>query len=624
MKKQWLTVFLALSFSSLASADEMSFPKLLDAGVKGAPKLSKPFMVMGYTKPVLTEKHGLAAPALWDWDGDGKRDLLVGEFETCTQNSKPPFPWGEKGSSIRVYLNVGSDSNPKFTDEFFYARDTEGVVIEVPQWCCIGFTPQFVDLNNDGYLDMIAGQYHPGDVTMFAGTGEGFKSGVILEQEGDSSVSGHGMPESDIRSFGYWNYSSASFGDFDDDGDQDLIIGGYALRISENIGSKGEPKFARRELLLDINGQPLVMKHLSDRDKAKYAERGGEPPPSGSGKIQQVVTDWDNDGVLDILATDYYLDSGSRAVSFFRGVKTKVGHRFEQGIDLLPAKGGAKALPGSGNRLYVDDWNKDGIKDLIVGASVATVNGGEFSDELSWQWESINKVQSAGKDPGRYPPQEKPTFESLKNQWSHMTDEQINEMLPAQLKYWEGSVGKLYKEGKGHWLTMRHQGRVYVFLGENSGTKARATKVVNDKSTRKKKKNKKRTPPVQFAMVPTTATSAGSTVELIVNVDVRKGWYIYAPTGRNEPNGMVETAISYDLPEGFEMAGDMILPPHHPKGMFEIYDGKDIKLTQPVKVSSSVKAGEYTINGQLRYQSCNKEICLPPRTEKIVATIVVK
>ncbi|MCY3622159.1 MAG: hypothetical protein OXH68_10670 [Gammaproteobacteria bacterium] len=33
-------------------------------------------------------------------------------------------------------------------------------------------------------------------------------------------------------------------------------------------------------------------------------------------------------------------------------------------------------------------------------------------------------------------------------------------------EYWDETVGKLYEEGKAHWLTMRHQGRVYVMLGE--------------------------------------------------------------------------------------------------------------------------------------------------------------
>ena len=31
------------------------------------------------------------------------------------------------------------------------------------------------------------------------------------------------------------------------------------------------------------------------------------------------------------------------------------------------------------------------------------------------------------------------------------------------------TIGKLYEEGKAHWLTMRHQGRIYVMLGQKRG-----------------------------------------------------------------------------------------------------------------------------------------------------------
>lgn len=112
---------------------EMDFPELDMPAIQGAPKLGPLNMVRGTTKPILTEKHGLAAPALWDWNQDGKLDLLIGEFETCTKDNG--FPGGEEnGSGIRVYLNQGTPGSPNFTDEFVYAKDTEGAVIEVPQW----------------------------------------------------------------------------------------------------------------------------------------------------------------------------------------------------------------------------------------------------------------------------------------------------------------------------------------------------------------------------------------------------------------------------------------------------------------------------------------------------------
>ena len=467
--KGLLFVASVLTVAGYIAADETGFPEILDADIPGTPKLGQPIPVMGSAKPILTEKHGLAAPALWDWNGDGKRDLLVGEFET---NSGENFPMGVDGSTIRVYLNVGTDSEPRFTDEFQWARDTEGTIMEVPQWCCIGFTPQFYDLDDDGHLDMITGQYHPGEVTWFRGSDAGFLPGVKLLQEGDPSSNGQPMfgnyegEPGDIGTFDYWVYTSASFGDFDDDGDYDLVVGGGdGLRISENVGSPQRPSFTMREPLLTIDGERLKILDRGDEWAASLPD-GMTPAPDGDGKSSPLVVDWDGDGVLDLLVTGSYRHPNSHAITFFRGVKTGDGHRFHPGVDLLPTADGAKALPGSGQRVYVDDWDRDGVKDLIIGASVATVNGGEFSNELSWEWEHITKQESAGKDPGRYPPRERPTAESLAEMSKVFDEEKFKELLLFNQQYWDETVGKLHKEGKSHWLTMRHQGRIYVMLGE--------------------------------------------------------------------------------------------------------------------------------------------------------------
>ena len=464
--------FLVGVFSLGVVADEMSFPELLDAGIAGTPKLSAPFLVTTTDgKPVLTEKHGLIAPALWDWDGDGLQDLLLGEFETNSED----FPMGEDGSTIRVYRNVGTAEEPKFDPNFQWARDTEGTIMEVPQWCCIGFTPYFYDLDDDGFKDMITGQYHPGEVTWFRGSEEGFLPGIKLPQEGDPTSEWNPFrgaePPPENERFEYWVYSSASMGDFDDDGDFDLIVGGNAVRISKNIGGKQKPSFGYREMLLDIHGNPLKVREPYEATKqlAANPESHFPLPPAGDEKTSPYVVDWDGDGVLDLMVTDDYRSSLSNAITYFRGVKTSEGHRFEPGVDLLVAADGSKALPGSGQRVYVADWNSDGVQDLLIGASVATVNGGEYSDELSWEWEEVNGVESAGKDPGLYPPRPKPTKETYLAMFDgreiSLTDEEIDKAVEMQYEYWYETEGRLYEENKEHWLTMRHQGRLYVMLG---------------------------------------------------------------------------------------------------------------------------------------------------------------
>ncbi|MBV6457683.1 MAG: hypothetical protein HONBIEJF_00800 [Fimbriimonadaceae bacterium] len=68
-------------------------------------ELAKPFLVKASGEPISVEV-GHAAPNLYDWNGDGKIDLLVGQFGS---------------GKLRVYLNKGSRTAPKFED-FFYVK----------------------------------------------------------------------------------------------------------------------------------------------------------------------------------------------------------------------------------------------------------------------------------------------------------------------------------------------------------------------------------------------------------------------------------------------------------------------------------------------------------------------
>lgn len=62
---------------------------------------------LGLTDPVrlmasasyIDVEHGHAAPAWFDMDADGKKDLVVGQFE---------------GGKARIYTNIGEKGAPKF------------------------------------------------------------------------------------------------------------------------------------------------------------------------------------------------------------------------------------------------------------------------------------------------------------------------------------------------------------------------------------------------------------------------------------------------------------------------------------------------------------------------------
>ena len=71
----------------------------------GSPALLAPAKVLDGKEPIDVEV-GHATPNVADWDGDGKRDLLVGQFG---------------GGKLRVYLNRGTNAEPRF-EGFSFVR----------------------------------------------------------------------------------------------------------------------------------------------------------------------------------------------------------------------------------------------------------------------------------------------------------------------------------------------------------------------------------------------------------------------------------------------------------------------------------------------------------------------
>jgi len=77
--------------------------------------LAEPTKVNDGDKPIDVEiAHSV--PYVVDWNGDGKKDLLVGQFG---------------GGKLRVYLNSGTDKEPVFKG-FEFVKDKEGKDLSVP------------------------------------------------------------------------------------------------------------------------------------------------------------------------------------------------------------------------------------------------------------------------------------------------------------------------------------------------------------------------------------------------------------------------------------------------------------------------------------------------------------
>jgi hypothetical protein len=83
------------------------------AALASLPVLAPPAPILAAGKPISVQV-GHAAPNWRDMNGDGLADLVVGQF-------------GE--GRIRVYLNVGTRTEPKFRD--FYHLKADGQIIQL-------------------------------------------------------------------------------------------------------------------------------------------------------------------------------------------------------------------------------------------------------------------------------------------------------------------------------------------------------------------------------------------------------------------------------------------------------------------------------------------------------------
>jgi hypothetical protein len=67
--------------------------------VLSAPPLLAGVQVQNGPGPLEVDPPGYSTPTVADWDGDGKKDLIVGQYN---------------GGNIWVFVNKGTDANPSF------------------------------------------------------------------------------------------------------------------------------------------------------------------------------------------------------------------------------------------------------------------------------------------------------------------------------------------------------------------------------------------------------------------------------------------------------------------------------------------------------------------------------
>jgi hypothetical protein len=318
-----------ITVSNLALADKTASRYCKD--------LEKPFQLQADGQFIDSGANwGHCGPCAVDIDGDGLKDLIVGDFS----------------GYFTIYKNVGTATSPEYKVDG--RLQVEGQDAKVNIYCCMGAQARFCDLDADGTPDMISNSYDPGHCYLFSGL-KG-SNGKIAFAAPKDLLDKSGTP---IRSYPKQEQTYQSFGsfyetvDWDNDGDLDLLIGTLegALKLRINEGTAKQAMFATNHIDVQVDNEPLkVNQHLCP-----------------------VIADWDGDGLWDIIAGS---DDGS--VSFFRNIGKLDAPAFAKGevlvsphedhiwFDAMQTNDG-DLTSGIRSQVEITDFNGDGKLDLLVG-----------------------------------------------------------------------------------------------------------------------------------------------------------------------------------------------------------------------------------------------------------------
>jgi hypothetical protein len=264
-----------------------------------------------------------AIPCVADWNGDGRKDLLVG-YQTA--------------GKIALYLNTGSDANPVFTTAV--NLQAGGADIYLPSGGCGAPAPWVCDYDNDGKRDLLVGDGAAGYVYFYRNTNT--DANPILDT-GVRLMAGASVLSVTYRATPYVY-------DWDGDGLKDLLCGngdGYVY-FFRNIGTAQAPAYAAGTRI----------------------QAGGADLNLGIRSVVRVF-DLDGDGVPDLLG------SSNTGVYWCKNTGNKTAPVLLPPVTLrAPVSGNSLQPINTGQRMRLDwvDWNNDGVMDLLVGNLDGTIS----------------------------------------------------------------------------------------------------------------------------------------------------------------------------------------------------------------------------------------------------------
>ncbi len=301
------------------------------------PKYEKPVLIYAGESPI--DVFGMPSASLADFDNDGDLDIICGEFL----------------DGFTYFENNGSAKKPKYASGRKLTHSEKPILMDLEM-----IIPVVIDWDKDGDYDLIVGQ-EDGRVALVENSGKvvnntpQFKPPLFFKQQADNVKFGALVTPFNT--------------DWDNDGDDDLICGNTAGYIGfvENLDGGNPPRWA----------EPVYLKADDEiiRIQAGYNGSIQGPCEAKWGYTTLNVEDWDHDGLKDIIINSIW-----GKILWFKNIGTKNNPKLAAAKSIEVEWEDKNLKPNwywwepEGNNLVtqwrttpvINDWNKDGLMDLIM------------------------------------------------------------------------------------------------------------------------------------------------------------------------------------------------------------------------------------------------------------------
>ncbi|NOT59848.1 MAG: VCBS repeat-containing protein [Acidobacteria bacterium] len=335
----------------------------------------------------LTMDLQMIVPVAFDWDKDGDRDLIV----------------GDEDGRVAFIENTGKrhkDHSPIFARPVYFQQEADTLK------CGALATPVGVDWDGDGDQDILSGNT-AGYIEFFENLSGPRVAAPKWAAPRRLQVNGKTFrimagPNGSIQgpAEAKWGYTTLSVADWDGDGLPDIVINSILGRVEwlRNIGTRKAPRLAAPQPIeVEWQGaQPhLAWGWLRSQGKALLTQWRTTP----------VVTDWNKDGLLDLLMLDQagylaFFERAKREGKLVLSAPRRVlqGENFSvtnSRHNIVDANAGLirlnNGLAGASGRrkLCVTDWDGDGLLDLFVNSANANFLRQTAARDGAWHFKDM-------------------------------------------------------------------------------------------------------------------------------------------------------------------------------------------------------------------------------------------